>query len=252
MDEALTGDDVWEDDPTVNQFQTELAKMLRKPAALFMPSVTMANLIALMHNCERGNQCILGDKSHIYSNTSGGISAVGAIYANVVPNEEDGTFDLRKLRAAIPELRRHLPRVKVISIENPHTTCGGRLIPNSYIQKVKEICKENSPESPIKLHLDGQRIFHAATASKQDISKIVEHFDTITFCLNKGLGLLGGACVVGSKEFIKDAIYKRKALGGGVRQMGNLLGPGFEALKNYKENCQIDIDNAKFLAQELK
>lgn len=216
MAEAEVGDDVYMDDPTVNQLQEKAAEMLGKEEALFVPSGTMGNLIALMAHCQRGDEVILGDKSHIYMNEAGGMAALGGIQPHPVPNQKDGTLALDDIRAAIQSEDVHHAITRLICLENTQNVCGGVPLSVEYTNEVGKIAKENH----LALHIDGARIFNAATALGVDVKELVKPADSAMFCLSKGLVAPIGSVLVGSRKFIARARHLRKMLGGGCAKRG--------------------------------
>jgi len=210
------GDDVFIEDPTVNKLEDKAAKMLGKEKALLVPSGTMGNLIALLVHCPRGTEVILGDASHTFIYEAGGISAFGGIHSHQLKNEIDGTINIQSIESAIRQDNVHFPRTALICLENTHNMCFGSPIHSSYMNDVYAIAKKHK----LKIHTDGARIFNAAVALNVDIRELVQHTDSITFCLSKGLSAPIGSILCGTEEFIHEARRMRKALGGGMRQAG--------------------------------
>ncbi|HNM36392.1 MAG TPA: low-specificity L-threonine aldolase, partial [Anaerolineales bacterium] len=226
MAEAEVGDDVYGDDPTVNQLQVKAAEMLGKEAALFVPSGTMGNLLALLVHCSRGEEVICGDKSHIYVNEAGGMAALGGIYPHPVPNQKDGTLRLEDIRASIQPDDSHRTITRLVCIENTQNMCGGVVLSVEYTKQVGQLAKEHG----LKFHIDGARIFNAAAALNVDIKELVAPADSVMFCLSKGLVAPIGSMLVGTKEFIAKAHRLRKMLGGGMRQVGVMAAAGLVSL----------------------
>jgi threonine aldolase len=177
MAEAEVGDDVYRDDPTVNRLEALAAEMLGKEASVFVPSGTMGNLIALLVHCQRGDEAIVGDKSHIYLNEAGGMSALGGIQPNPVRNQKDGTLVLDDLRAAIRSDDVHHPITRLICLENTQNICGGVALTADYTRRVGELARVNQ----LSLHVDGARIFNAAAAQNVDVKKLVAPADSVMF-----------------------------------------------------------------------
>jgi threonine aldolase len=248
MAEAEVGDDVYGDDPTVNQLQEKAAAMLGKEASLFVPSGTMGNLIAVMVHCHRGEEAILGDMSHIYLNEAGGIAALGGVYPHPVRNQLDGTIHLDDIRAAIQPKDVHKTVTRLVCLENTHNICGGTPISADYISQVGRLAREND----LKLHMDGARIFNAAAALDVDIKELVAPVDSVMFCLSKGLISPVGSMLVGTKEFIVRAHRLRKMLGGGMRQVGVLAAAGIVSLEKMTGRLKQDHARAKKLFEGLK
>ena len=248
MAEAEVGDDVYGDDPTVNQLQVKAAEMLGKESALFVPSGTMGNLLALLVHCSRGEEVICGDKSHIYVNEAGGMAALGGIYPHPVPNQKDGTLRLEDIRASIQPDDSHRTITRLVCIENTQNMCGGVVLSVDYTQQVGQLAKEHG----LKFHIDGARIFNAAAALNVDIKELVAPADSVMFCLSKGLVAPIGSMLVGSKEFIAKAHRLRKMLGGGMRQVGVMAAAGLVSLEKMAGRLKQDHARAKSLYEGLK
>ncbi len=245
---AEVGDDVYGEDPTVNQLEVESARLLGKEAALFIPSGTMGNLAAVMTYCERGSEIILGNKAHIFLNEAGGAAALGGIHSHTIPNQKDGTLKLEDIKSAIRFDDIHHPRTQLICLENTQNMCGGVALTVEYTKAVGKIARDHQ----LKLHLDGARIFNAAAALDVDPAQLVEPVDSIMFCLSKGLGAPVGSILCGDAEFINRARKIRKMLGGGMRQAGLVAAAGLFALKKNIPLLKEDQRRALVLAQGLK
>ena len=248
MAEAEVGDDVYGDDPTVNQLQVKAAEMLGKEAALFVPSGTMGNLLAILVHCSRGEEVICGDKSHIYVNEAGGMAALGGVYPHPVPNQKDGTLRLEDIRAAIQPDDSHRTITRLVCIENTQNICGGVVLSVEYTKQVSQLAKEHG----LKFHIDGARIFNAAAALNVDIKELVAPADSVMFCLSKGLVAPVGSMLVGSQEFIAKAFRLRKMLGGGMRQVGVIAAAGLVSLEKMTGRLKQDHARAKNLYEALK
>ena len=244
---AEVGDDVYGEDPSVNQLEAESARLLGKEAALFIPSGTMGNLAAVLTHCERGSEIILGNKAHIFLNEAGGVAALGGIHSHTIPNQKDGTLKLEDIKNAIRWEDIHHPRTRLICLENTHNMCGGVALGVEYTQTVGEIAREHQ----LKLHLDGARIFNASAALDVDPADLVEPVDSVMFCLSKGLGAPVGSILSGDAEFILQARKIRKMLGGGMRQAGLVAAAGLYALKNHLPLLKEDQRRARDLARGL-
>ncbi|KAI9562968.1 hypothetical protein GHT06_010424 [Daphnia sinensis] len=229
MMHADVGDDVYGEDPTVNELQSLAAKLLGKEAALFVPSGTMSNLIALLTHCKlRGSEAIVGDESHILHYEQTGAAQFGGINLRPVKTFSDGSLDLDEVKRKIRNSKdAHQSHSVLLCVENTHNRCGGRIVPHDWTLKAGRLARENG----MKFHLDGARIFNAAVASGVSASELVEPFDSISICLSKGLGAPVGSLLVGSKAFIDEAHRCRKALGGGMRQAGILAAAGILSLQ---------------------
>ena len=242
------GDDVYGEDPSVNLLQNKIAKIFNKEAALFVPSGTMANLIAVLTHCNRGDEVILGDKSHIFYYEAGGISAFGGIHSHQLKNNDDGTININDIKTSIRALGNdHFPKTKLICLENTHNACYGSPLNTEYFHDVKKIANKHD----LSIHLDGARIFNAAIALNKSVDELTKDCDTISCCLSKGLSAPVGSVVLGTKAFILKAKHMRKALGGGMRQAGLIAAAGIFSLENMIDRIADDHVNAKELAYEL-
>ena len=241
---AKVGDDVYGEDPTINELEALAAKMLGTQDSIFCTSGTQTNLLALMTHCERGDEYIVGQHAHTYKYEGGG----GAVFASIQPQpldfEEDGTLNLEKVSQFIKPDDIHFANTKLLCLENTH---AGKVLPLDYLEKSKIFADENN----LNFHLDGARVFNASVKLKVDVKEITKYFDTISCCLSKGLGAPVGSVLCGSKEQIKKARRWRKVLGGGMRQAGFLAGAGIYALLNNVERLEQDHDNALALAKGL-
>lgn len=244
---AEVGDDVYGEDPTVNQLEDESAKLLGKEAALFIPSGTMGNLAAVLTHCERGSEIILGNKAHIFLNEAGGAAALGGIHSHTIPNQKDGTLKSEDIKNAIRLQDIHHPRTRLICLENTHNMCGGVALTAEYTKAVGEIARGHQ----LKFHMDGARIFNAAAALDVDPADLVEPVDSVMFCLSKGLGAPVGSILCGEAEFIQRARKIRKMLGGGMRQAGLVAAAGLFALKKNLPLLKEDQRRAQELARGL-
>jgi threonine aldolase len=248
MFDARLGDDVYGEDPTINQLEALAAARLGKEAALFVPSGTMANLVCLLAHCNRGDEAIMGDKSHTFLFEAGSSSAVGGIHPSTLPNQPDGTLDLRAVEAAIRDPKNdHYPRSRLICLENSHNRCGGAVLAPAYMAEVREL----ADRCGLAIHLDGARIFNAAAALDVRVSVLAHDANSVSFCLSKGLAAPVGSLVCGSVRFVRKARRQRKMLGGGMRQAGVLAAAGIVALETMTERLAEDHANARRLARGL-
>ncbi|HAS6141186.1 TPA: low-specificity L-threonine aldolase [Vibrio vulnificus] len=244
MANAIVGDDVYGDDPTVNELEAFAAKEAGFEAALFTTSGTQANLLGLMAHCERGDEYLCGQQAHNYRYEAGGAAVLGSIQPQPVENNPDGTLPFDKLAAAIKPDDSHFARTKLLSLEN---TINGKVLPLSYLQEARAFVDKHN----LKLHLDGARVYNAATALDVPVKDIAQYFDSMTICLSKGLGAPVGSLLLGSKEYIAKARRLRKMVGGGMRQAGILAAAGKLALTEQVAQLKVDHANAKALAQGL-
>lgn len=246
MYRAQVGDDVYGDDPTMNELERKAAEMLGKEAALFMASGTMGNAVAVMSHIQRGNEVILSDTAHIVAHEVGGAAVLSQAFIRTL-HFKDGLFDAEQIRAAIRDRSNiHYPYTGLICVEEPLAT--GKVVPLERLQQVYKMAKEEN----IPVHMDGARIFNAATALGVDVKEIAACTDSVMFCLSKGLCAPVGSMLVGSKEYIERARRNRKMLGGGMRQCGFLAAAGLIALEVMTKRLQEDHDNAKYMAQHLQ
>jgi len=248
MAKAEVGDDVYGDDPTVNKLQEMAASMLGKEAALFVPSGTMGNLLALLVHCQRGDEVIVGDCSHIYLNEAGGMAALGGIYPHPVKNQADGTLALDAILNSIQAEDVHHTITRLICLENTQNVCGGVFLTPEYTRAVGKLARENN----LLFHIDGARIFNAAVAQNISVRDLVDPADSIMFCLSKGLASPVGSMLAGTNKFIARARHLRKMLGGGMRQAGVLAAAGIISLEKMIERLDDDHARAKKLADGLK
>lgn len=248
MAEAEVGDDVYMDDPTINKLQEKAAEMLGKEDSLFVPSGTMGNLLALLVYCQRGDEIIVGDKSHIYLNEAGGSSALGGVHPHPLKNQSDGTLSLGDICEAIQTEDVHHTITRLICLENTQNVCGGVPLSVEYTQAVAKLARENN----LFLHIDGARIFNASAALKVSIKDLVAPADSVMFCLSKGLVAPVGSMLVGTKKFINRARHLRKMLGGGMRQAGVLAAAGLISLEKMTTRLEQDHIRAKNLSTGLK
>ena len=244
MAEAEVGDDVFGDDPTVNRLEQRMAALLGKDAAIFVPSGTQSNLLALMSHCGRGDEFIAGQQAHLYSHEAGGAAVLGSIQPQPIAHQADGTMDLGEIEAAIKPDDNHYARTTVIALEN---TFGGKVLPVSYMAQVAAIAKRHE----LGLHLDGARAFNACVALGLDIKSFTAPFDSVSICLSKGLGAPIGSVLIGRQDLIDKARRHRKMLGGGMRQSGILAAAGLYALDNNVDRLADDHRRARTLAEGL-
>jgi threonine aldolase len=246
MADAEVGDDVFIEDPTINRLQERAAEMFKREAALFVPSGTMGNLTCIVAHTRPGQEVICEEAGHIYNYEMASMSAIGGVLPRVV-QAPDGILSWELVAKAIRPKIYYRPQTALVSLENTHNMAGGTVYPTPVAD---EIC-DKAHEAGIPVHLDGARIFNAATHLGQDIVQITKKFDSIQFCLSKGLGAPVGSMIVGSREFIERCRSIRKMLGGGMRQAGVLAAAGLVALEKGPKRLQEDHDNAQILAHRL-
>jgi len=248
MAEAEVGDDVYGDDPTVNRLEETAAAMLGKESALFVPSGTMGNLTALLVHCQRGDEVIVGNQSHIYLNEAGGMAALGGIQACPIQNQADGTLALDEILASIRSEDVHHPITRLICLENTQNICGGVPLSAEYTRRLGELAHDNH----LYLHIDGARIFNSAVAQNVSVKELVEPADSVMFCLSKGLAAPIGSMLVGTRKFITRARHVRKMLGGGMRQVGVVAAAGIISLEKMTKRLGEDHARAKKMADGLR
>jgi len=244
MAEAEVGDDVYGDDPTVKKLESLGAKMLGKEASLFVPSGTFGNQLALFTWCNRGTEVLLGEECHIIQHEAGAPSIIAGVQTRPLP-APDGMLPASALRERLRKKDLHMPPTSLICIENAHSL--GRSVPLAVMDETRKI----ADEWKIPVHLDGARIFNAAAALNCDARDIASMADSVMFCLSKGLCAPVGSLLAGKKEFIEKARYKRKIMGGGMRQIGILAAAGIIALEVQTQRLKEDHIRAKNIARGL-
>lgn len=244
---AEVGDDVYGDDPTVNELEEKACEIFGKEAALFVTSGTMGNAVAVLAHTQRGDEIILEQRSHIYVNEVGGLAVMGQLMARTIPGEK-GYMKPEIIRAAIRPENIHYPQTSLLCIENTHNSAGGIALTPKQMKSNWDVAKEHN----LGVHLDGARVFNASVALKINVQEIAQYADTIMICLSKGLGAPVGSLVVGTEDIMKRARKYRKMLGGGMRQAGIIAAPGLVALTKMVDRLEEDHKNAKLLADGLR
>lgn len=242
---AEVGDDVYGEDPTVNHLQQHVAQALGFEAALFVPSGTQSNLIALMSHCERGDEYLVGMEAHTYKFEGGGAAVLGSIQPQPIVQAADGSLPLDALARAIKPIDPHFARTRLLALEN---TWHGRVMPLEYLAQARAFCDAHG----LALHLDGARLFNAAVASGVSARAIAGHFDSVSVCFSKGLGAPVGSVLVGSAALIDKARRWRKVTGGGWRQAGLLAAACLHALDHNVARLADDHARAAHLADGLR
>jgi threonine aldolase len=245
MAQAEVGDDVFGDDPTVNALQTRIADLLGFESALFMPTGTQSNLVALMSHCERGDEYLVGQMAHTYRWEGGGAAVLGSIQPQPLPNQPDGSLALADIEAGIKPDDAHFARTKLLCLEN---TWGGQVLPRAYVEQATALARRRGLAS----HLDGARLFNAAVAAGVPAREIAQHFDSVSVCFSKGLGAPVGSALCGSTALIQRAHRWRKMTGGGMRQAGVLAAGALHALDHHVARLADDHANARLLADGLQ
>ena len=245
MAAAPLGDDVYGEDPTVNHLEAELAHRLGFAQALFVPTGTMSNLLALMAHCGRGEEYIVGQQAHTYKYEGGGAAVLGSIQPQPLEVQADGSLDLKQVAAAIKPDDFHFARTRLLALEN---TMQGKVLALEYLAAASRLTREHG----LALHLDGARLYNAAVRLGVDAADITRHFDSVSVCLSKGLGAPIGSVLCGSAELIARARRLRKMVGGGMRQAGQLAAAGLYALDHQVQRLADDHANAQHLADGLR
>lgn len=244
MASAEVGDDVMGEDPTVNRLEALAAEMLGKEAAIFVSSGTQGNLLASLVHCQRGDEYIVGQKAHTYKYEGGGAAVLGSIQPQPLDLEADGTLDLGKVAQFIKPDDFHFARTRLLCLEN---TQAGKALPLEYLREASAFARERK----LMLHLDGARIFNAAVKLEVPVETVARHFDSVSFCLSKGLGAPVGSLLCAGREQVARARRWRKMLGGGMRQAGILAAAGIHALEHHVERLADDHAHAALLAGGL-
>lgn len=244
---APVGDDVLGDDPSVNELEAYVAMLLGKEAAVYMPSGTMTNQVALRSHTQPGDEIILEAEAHIYYYEGGGPAALSGVSCRLLPGEA-GTFSAAAVEKVLRPVDPHFPRTRLVCIENTHNRSGGRIFPLETIKEIADVCSRHS----LQLHMDGARFWNACIATKLTPKEYAAPFDTVSVCFSKGLGAPIGSALVGSAEKVATARRFRKMFGGGMRQAGIIAAGALYALQHQFERLAEDHDNAQRLASRLQ
>lgn len=265
MGRARLGDDVWQEDPTVRRLEAHAADLLGKERAIFVPSGTMANSIAIACHTRRGDAVLAGDMCHIINYEQGGAAALWSVTTTAVPNLPDGTIPIADLDRAINPDDPHYARTAMVALELTHNNCGGSAPPLAFIDDVGKLCSSRG----LKLHVDGARVLNAAVAHGVAPARLLRDADSSTLCLSKGLGCPVGSVLAADAATIETALRVRKLLGGGMRQAGVLAAAGLVALgadptpvqahatlgdrddNAWREPLRLDHEHAALLARGL-
>ncbi len=246
MSQASVGDDVYAEDPTVNDLQDMIAEMLGKEASLFVPSGTQANQICINAHTQPGDEVICDYNAHIFNYESGAPAMLSGVQLHPITGE-NGHPTVDQIASAVRPPDDHYPHSQLICLENTHNRGGGTIFPIDRIQEIRKFARKNN----LRLHLDGARLWNAAIETGINLKDYARHFDSVSLCFSKGLGAPVGSIVAGSEKFIERAHYYRKALGGGMRQVGILAAACIFAVENHFERLADDHHNAKLLAEGL-
>ena len=247
MLEADVGDDVFGEDPSINRLQEMAAHLLGKEAALFVPSGTMANQIAIKTHTQPGDEIIMERTSHPFNSESGGLAALSGVQVNLLDGQR-GVLSAQQVAPVIHsgEDIHHAPS-RLICLENTHNRGGGTVYPLANIQGLSTLARERR----LGMHLDGARLLNACVASGRSAADYTQYFDSCTLCLSKGLGAPVGSLIAGTADFIKRALRYRKMFGGGMRQAGFLAAAGIFALQHNVDRLSEDHQHAKLLAERI-
>jgi threonine aldolase len=246
MARAEVGDDVYGEDPTVNRLQEAVAALLGKPAALFVPSGTMANQVALGALTRPGDEVICDASAHCVAFEGGALSALWGVQPKTIPSLR-GLLDPAAVEAALRPPNDHYPRTRVIELENTHNRGGGAVYPLALVAALADVARRHH----LAVHMDGARLWNACAATEHAPSEYAAHATTVSVCLSKGLGAPVGSVVAGPRDVIVEARRLRKRLGGGMRQAGVLAAAGLHALEHHRARLVDDHANAKLLADQL-
>jgi threonine aldolase len=246
MASAAVGDDVYGEDPSVRELEEATAELLGSPAALFVPSGTMANQLALLTQTRRGDEVVVGHGAHIAWHEAGAGAAWAGVQFAVAGTS--GLFTAQDVENVLKPHAPHIPRSKLVCLENTHNLSGGRVFPTQATVDIQRLAKQRG----LKLHLDGARLWHACVALNQTPSALVVAFDSVTVCFSKGLGAPVGSALVGDQVLIQEARRFRKMLGGGMRQAGIVAAGALYALKHHRQELALDHQKAQAMATILQ
>ena len=248
MYSAQVGDDVFGEDPTVNDLEALAAEKVGKEAALFVVSGTMGNLVCILTHCQRGDEVIMGARAHTFLYEVGAAAAFAGVQVRTIPNEASGMLNPEAVTDAIRGDDIHLPPTRLVCLENTHNRCGGCALSPDQMDSICIPVRERG----ISVHLDGARVFNAAVGLGVDVKELTRNVDSLMFCLSKGLSAPVGSLVAGSEDFIRRARKNRKMVGGGMRQAGVIAAAGIVALNEMVDRLAEDHANARLLAEGLK
>ena len=246
MASAAVGDDVYGEDPTVIELERRVAELLGKDSALFVPSGTMSNQIALLVHTRPGDEVVIGEGAHIAFYESGaGAALAGVQFAEAGAG---GLFDAEELSAVVKPQADYHPRTSLVCLENTHNRAGGRIFPQATLESVVERARQHG----LSAHLDGARLWHASIATGVSEAELARPFDTVSVCFSKGLGAPVGSALAGAQGALRAARRYRKMLGGGMRQAGILAAGALFALEHQRQRLSLDHDSARLLARTLQ
>ena len=246
MARAEVGDDVFGDDPTVTRLEARTAEILGKEAAVFTPSGTMANQLALRAHTEPGDEILVDGNAHIYYYETGAPAALAGVMCRCLPGVR-GLFTVADVEAALRPADQHFAPTKLVCLENTHNRGGGSVWPMERIREIADVSRARG----LRLHLDGARLWNAAVATGIPERDYAAHFDSVSVCFSKGLGAPIGSALCGTREFIQRARRFRKMYGGGMRQAGIIAAGALHALEHHRARLAEDHANARALAEEI-
>lgn len=246
MAAAQVGDDVFGEDPTINQLQTKVAVLLGKEAALFVPSGTMGNQICIKVHTRPGDEVVAEKGCHVFNYETGGMAFLSGVQVNTIDGTR-GVFTTEQIKRVIRPKAYYMPRTSLVCIENTHNRAGGTIFPMDIIKDIRALCENEG----LRFHLDGARLWNACAETGISPREYASHFDSVSVCLSKGLGAPVGSVIAGTHEFISEARRFRKIFGGGMRQAGVLAAAGIYALEHNMDRLKEDHARARFLAGEL-
>jgi threonine aldolase len=246
MAQARVGDDVYGEDPTVNELESECAGVLGKEAALFVPSGTMANLVSVLAHCERGDEVIVGDEAHVFYYELGGATALGGVVMRTIPNR-GGLIDPDDVERSIRDNTAHGAKTTLLCLENTHNRGGGRCMGLDHTSAVAQVARRRG----LQVHLDGARLFNAAVALDAEPAALAAQADSVSVCFSKGLGAPVGSAIAGTRAFVERCRRLRRMVGGGMRQSGVLAAAALVALREGRRRLLLDHQNAKEFRRAL-
>ncbi len=247
MANAIVGDDVIDADPTLAELEAETAKLLGKEAAIFMPSGTMTNQIAIRIHCGRGDEFICEADCHVYNYEQAAFAQLSGVATRTVQGVA-GVMQLDQLRELIRPENEHMVRTRLLCLENTHNRGAGKVQPYELLAELCDWAHNNG----LQTHLDGARLWNATAATGISEATWAQHFDSISVCFSKGLGAPIGSCLVGTRAFIREARRARKLFGGGMRQVGIIAAGALHGLRHHRERLKIDHEHAKMLADTVQ
>jgi threonine aldolase len=247
MAAAEVGDDVIDVDPTVDRLQCMTADLLGKEAALFMPSGTMTNQVAVRLHCKPGDELLCEAGCHIFFYEQGGFAQLSGVVARTLPGEY-GILSPDQFIGQVRPDNEHLVRTRLVCLENTHNRGAGRVLPYEGVAEIGRWARDNG----LRTHLDGARLFNAVAASGIEAAQWAQHFDTVSVCFSKGLGAPVGSALVGSRDLIREARRHRKLFGGGMRQSGIIAAGALHALQYHRDRLADDHAHAQLLAQAIR